>query len=365
MIGGGQAGLATAKAMVDAGIPCMVLERHERVGDTWRLRYDSLRLFTPARYDALPGLRFPGRPDAYPTKDEVADYLERYAARFELPVRTGVRVLRVRPGTLTRFEVETDSGTYRCRAVVVATGTYGSQPHIPDAAQFLDPAIRQLHSSEYRRPADLPEGPVLVVGASHSGCDIAYEVAATRPTTLAGSDRGEVPLRWGGWPLRLAWPAAMALGRHVLTRGNPLGRRLVAPLRTHGSPMLRVKRSDLSARGVVRIAARVVGVREGRPLCADGRVLDCRTVIWATGFEQRFDWLDLPSIRPGGWPREVRGVAADVPGLYFCGLAFQHSLASGDLAGVGDDARYLARRIAADPTLERTHRDPARRGTPA
>ncbi|HET9127953.1 MAG TPA: NAD(P)-binding domain-containing protein [Propionibacteriaceae bacterium] len=365
VVGGGQAGLATAKALLDSGIPCVALERHERVGDTWRLRYDSLRLFTPARYDSLPGLRFPGRPDAYPTKDEVADYLERYAARFELPVRTGVRVLRVRPGTTTRFDVETDAAIYHCGAVVVATGTYGSAPRVPDAAHHLDPAILQLHSSEYSRPSYLPEGPVLVVGASHSGCDIAYELAATRPTTLAGPDRGQVPLRWGAWPLRLAWPPAMALGRHVLTRSNPLGRRLVARLRTHGSPMLRVKRNDLAARGVVRIAARVVGVRAGRPLLADGRVLDPRTVIWATGFEQRFDWIDLPSVPARGWPREVRGVAADVPGLYFCGLAFQYSLASGDLAGVGDDARYLAGRIAAQRTRERTHRDPARGGTPA
>lgn len=280
-------------------------------------------------------------------------------------MRTGVRVLRVGRGTTSRFEVETDAGTYRCRDVVVATGTYGSDPRIPDVARDLDPAIRHLHSSEYRRPADLPEGAVLVVGASHSGCDIAYELAATRQTTLAGPDRGQVPLRWGSWPLRLAWPPAMALGRHLLTRSNPLGRRLVAPLRGHGSPMLRVKRSDLAARGVVRITARVVGAREGRPLLADGRVLDVRTVIWATGFEQRFDWVDLPSIPARGWPPEVRGAVADVPGLYFCGLAFQHSLASGDLAGVGDDARYLAGRIRAERTRERTARDPASGGAPA
>ncbi|HEX2857582.1 MAG TPA: NAD(P)-binding domain-containing protein [Propionibacteriaceae bacterium] len=262
-------------------------------------------------------------------------------------------------------QVETDAGTYRCRDVVVATGTYGSDPPIPDVARDLDPAIRHLHSGEYRRPADLPEGAVLVVGASHSGCDIAYELAATRQTTLAGPDRGQVPLRWGSWPLRLAWPPAMALGRHLLTRSNPLGRRLVAPLRGHGSPMLRVKRSDLAARGVVRITARVVGTREGLPLLADGRVLAVRTVIWATGFEQRFDWVDLPWIPARGWPPEVRGVVADVSGLYFCGLAFQHSLASGDLAGVGDDARYLAGRIRAERTRERTARDPASGGAPA
>ena len=365
-MGAGQAGLATAKALLEFGVGCVVLEQDARVGETWRRRYDSLRLFTPARYDALPGLRFPGHASAYPTKDEVADYLEAYARHFELPVRTGVPVRRLVRGTTRRFEVETDRGDYQCDHVVVATGTYGDRPRLPEAARLLEPAIQQLHSSAYRRPSDLVKGPVLVVGASHSGCDIALELAPTRQVTLAGPDTGEVPLRWGAWPLTLAWPVAMAVGRHLLTRGNPVGRRLVGPLRAHGSPRLRVKQADLDARGVVRTTARVVGAREGRPLLDDGTVSNAATVIWATGFVQRFDWIDLPIEDEHGWPREVRGVAAGVPGLYFCGLAFQYSLASGDLAGVGADARYLARRImASDRPTEHPEHNPPGHATPA
>lgn len=325
------------------------MERHGRVGDTWRRRYDSLRLFTPARYDALPGLVFPGRPDAYPGKDAVADYLEAYTARFALPVRTGVRVLRVSRGAGRRFLVHTDAGSYGCDHVVVATGTYGSEPHVPDAAGALSPTIRQLHSSAYRRPSDVAPGPVLVVGASHSGCDIALDLAPAHPVLLAGPDRGQVPVDWEGRALRLAWPVAMLVGRHALTRGNPLGRAAMARLRTRGSPMLRVKRADLEAGGVTRNESRVVGALEGRPLLGDGTVADVATVVWATGFERRFDWIDLPLPDDHGWPRERRGVVAEVPGLYFCGLAFQHSAASGDLAGVGADARHIARVIRSAP----------------
>ncbi len=350
IVGGGQAGLATARALIDRGVSCVVLEHHPRVGDTWRQRYDSLRLFTPARYDGLPGLRFPGPPGAYPGKDEVADYLEAYAARFDLPVRTGVLVTRVARDPEGCFDVATDVGSYRCGAVVVATGTYGSSPHVPAAAGRLDPSIQQLHSSEYRRPSQLLDGPVLVVGASHSGCDIAYELAATRTTTLVGPDRGQVPVRWGSRPLLLAWPLAMATGRHILTRATPAGRLLVPHIRQRGGPMLRVRRADLAERGVVRNTARVVGTREGRPLVDDGTLIDARTIVWATGFEQHFGWIDLPVLDRRGWPREWRGVADDVDGLYFCGLAFQYSLASGDLAGVAADARYLARRIGARAT---------------
>ncbi len=345
IVGAGQAGLASARELIRRGVSCVALDGHGRVGDAWRDRYDSLRLFTPARYDALPGLGFPGRRNAYPGKDEVADYLEAYAARFELPVRTGVRVTRVRRDRGGGFEVVAGD-IHRCRAVIVATGTYGDHPHVPEAASGIDTRIVQLHSSQYRRASRLPDGPVLVVGASHSGCDIAYELAASRPTTLVGRDPGEVPLRWGSWPLMLAWPLAMAVGRHVLTRGNPLGRRLVPAIRGHGNPMLRVKRADLVARGVVRNTARVIGTRDGRPLLGDGTVVDARTIVWATGFEFRFDWIDLPILDEQGWPAELRGVATDVPGLYFCGLAFQRSLASGDIAGVGADARRIARHIA-------------------
>ncbi|EWT05232.1 portal protein [Intrasporangium chromatireducens Q5-1] len=353
IIGGGQAGLATAHALLSRGQDCVVLERNDRLGDNWRHHYDSLRLYTPARYDGLPGVPFPGEPWAYPTKDDVADYLQTYAAQLGLPVRLGVRVQRLARGTAAGedteggFVVETTAGTYHCDNVVVATGTFGRRPHLPDFAADLDPAILQLHSSEYRRPSQLSPGPVLVVGASHSGCDIALELAETRPTTLVGRDCGQLPLRWDTPLLRAALPAVLFAWRHVLTRRTPMGRRTMPHVRQHGGPMLRVQRQDLAARGVVRNVSRVEGVRNGLPLLTDGTVVTATNIVWATGFEQHFDWIDLPVIDEDGWPREYRGVADDVPGLFFCGLSFQYSFSSMVLPGVGRDADYVAGRIVA------------------
>ncbi|HET8594842.1 MAG TPA: NAD(P)/FAD-dependent oxidoreductase [Intrasporangium sp.] len=353
IVGGGQAGLATAQALLSRGQDCVVLERNDRLGDNWRHHYDSLRLYTPARYDGLPGLPFPGEPWAYPSKDDVADYLQSYAAHLGLPVRLGVRVLRLARETTEGgsteggFVVETDAGTYHCDNVVVATGTFGRRPHLPDFAADLRPAILQLHSSEYRRPSQLSPGPVLVVGASHSGCDIALELAATRPTTLVGRDCGQLGLRWDSPQLRAALPVLVFAWRHVLTRRTPMGRRVMPHVRHHGGPMLRVKREDLAARGVVRNVSRVEGVRDGLPLLSDGTVVEAANIVWATGFEQHFDWIDLPVVGEDGWPREYRGVVDDVPGLFFCGLSFQYAFSSMVLPGVGRDAGYVADRIAA------------------
>ncbi|MDN5795530.1 MAG: NAD(P)/FAD-dependent oxidoreductase [Intrasporangium sp.] len=357
IIGAGQAGLATAQALMTSGHDCVVLERNDRLGDNWRHHYDSLHLYTPARYDGLPGFPFPGDPHACPGKDEVADYLQAYAAHFSLPVRLGVHVVRLAGGGTahgnddSRFVVETDAGTYHCNDVVVATGTFGRAPRVPEFARDLDPGVLQLHSSEYRRPSQLAPGPVLVVGASHSGCDIAYELAETRQTTLVGRDCGEIPIRWDSWQTRMAVPVLVFAWRHVLTRRTPIGRRAMPHIRHHGGPMLRVKRADLAARGVLRNPSRVEGVRGGRPVLGDGTVVDVANIVWATGFEQHFDWIDLPIVGDDGWPREYRGVADEVPGLYFCGLAFQYAFSSMVLPGVGRDARYLADRIASDRSL--------------
>ena len=343
VVGAGQAGLATAHELVGRGRDCVVLDREARVGDNWRHHYDSLRLYTPGRYTGLPGLPFPGDPDACPGKDEVADYLAAYAAELGLPVRTGTGVERVGKAAdgSDGYDVTTTRGTIRCRNVVVATGTFGRAPAVPDVAGDLDPGILQLHSSQYRRPGQLRDGPVLVVGASHSGCDIAYELAATRETHLAGRDCGQLPLRWRGSGAPRVLPLVVFAWRHVLTRRTPLGRRAMPHVRAHGGPMLRVTREDLAARGVVRHLQRVDAVTDGRPALADGTPLDVANVVWATGYRQRFDWLDLPVVGEDGWPREYRGVADDAPGLYFCGLAFQYAFSSMVLPGVGRDARFV------------------------
>jgi putative flavoprotein involved in K+ transport len=345
IIGAGQAGLATAYHLTRRGLSTLVVDAHERVGDNWRHQWDSLRLYTPAKYDGLPGLPFPGDPWHYPGKDEVGDYLERYAATFDLPVRTHTRVHRLaRHGD--GFRAELDDGAITCDNVVVATGTFGRTPYVPDVAAELDPAIMQLHSSAYRRPTQLPAGTVLVVGASHSGCDVAYEVAATHPTVLSGRDCGQIPVRLESRQARLVFPVLLRVFRHVLTRRTPMGRKEMDHVRFHGGPAMRVKAADLAARGVRRFEARVVGAEGGRPELSDGTVVDAASVVWCTGFRQVFDWIDLPVFDERGWPREYRGVVDEAPGLFFCGLSFQYAFASMILPGVGRDAEYVARQVA-------------------
>ena len=344
VIGAGQAGLSTAYHLKRRGHDCVVLDAHRRVGDNWRHQWDTLRLFTPAKYDGLPGLPFPADPWAFPGKDEVADYLESYARRWDLPVRTGVRVRRLGRSD-GRYVLDTDSGTFTADNVVVATGTFGRTPHLPPFAADLDPSILQLHSSEYRRPDQLAPGQVLVVGASHSGGDIAYELAATHPVVLCGPDRGQLPLRIEGRAAHTVVPMLVFLARHLLTRGTPVGRHLMEEVRFHGGPLIRVRREDLAARGVDRREARMSGARDGRPVLEDSTVLDVTNVVWCTGFRQRFEWIDLPVLGEAGWPKELRGVVEGCPGLFFCGLSFQSGFGSMVFFGVGRDAEFVARRI--------------------
>ncbi len=357
VIGAGQSGLVTAYHLAQHDRPCVVLDANTRIGDQWRRQWDSLRLYTPARYDGLPGLPFPGDPWAFPGKDEVADYLESYAAHHRLDVRLGVRVERVHRDADGSLVVGTDHGTYRAANVVVATGTFGRTPFVPEVADELDPGILQLHSSEYRRPGQVPSGPVLVVGASHSGCDIAYELAKTHPTTLVGRDCGQIPLPLESRRMRIAFRPITFAWQHVLTRRTPPGRKAMGHLRAHGGPMLRVQRGDLAARGVVRNTARVTGARGGLPLLDDDTVVEASTVIWATGFRQRFGWIDLPhAIGEDGWPREARGVVAEEPGLYFTGVCFQFAFASMLMLGADRDAthvvEHLLRRDATAPAAQ-------------
>ena len=346
IIGAGQAGLATGYHLQQLGRPFVILDGNRCVGDNWRQQWDSLVLYSPAKYDGLPGMPFPAEPWSYPSKNEVADFLATYADRWRLPIRLGTRVLGV-DQTPSGYLVTTDSGTIGCDNVVVATGTFGRTPRVPDFASELDPSILQLHSSEYRRPDQLNDGLVLVVGASHSGTDVAYEVAQTHPTVLCGRDCGSIPFRPGSNVARVAFPFVVFAWRHVLTRRTPIGRKVMPQVRFHGAPMLRVKRSDLDSRGVKRTEHRVVGVKGGLPMLADGSTVEARSVVWCTGFRQAFEWIHLPIFRDDGWPDEMRGVVGSAPGLYFCGLAFQYAFSSMVLPGVGRDAAFVARHIVA------------------
>jgi putative flavoprotein involved in K+ transport len=346
IVGAGQAGLSTGHQLAKRGRPFLILDEQRRVGDNWRRHYDSLRLYSPARLDGLPGMPFPAPSASFPTKDQMADYLEEYASVFALPVRGGTRVERVsRNGG--GYVVDCGDGRLEAENVVVATGTFG-RPYTPEFAADLDPEIVQLHSSEYKNPSQLREGPVLVVGAAHSGADVAIDVAGGHSTILSGRDTGQLPFDIEGRPaLAVGWRVMSFLARRVLTLRTPVGRKMRPEIRGHGGPLLRFKRSDLEAAGVERTTARVAGVRDRKPELDDGTVLDVANVIWCTGFKQDFSWIDLPVIGEDGWPEEERGVVGSAPGLYFTGLAFQYAFSSMLILGAGRDAEYVAQHIAA------------------
>lgn len=340
IIGGGQAGLALGYYLTRSGRNFVILDAGSRVGDGWRMRWDSLRLFTPAKYDGLPGMPFPGDRLAFPTKDEEADYLEVYAERFALPVHTGVRVERVRRDS-DGFLVEAGDRRWRANSVVLATG--GEQvPVVPSFAHRLAESTAQLHSSEYRNPAQLRPGAVLVVGVGNSGAEIALELAAHRPVLLAGEPVGELPFRHGRTAARFALPLIRFVGTRVLTVRTPVGRKVAA--RFSGPPLIRTRLRDLAAVGVTRVP-RITQIVDGRPCTSDGQVLDVANVVWCTGYREDFGILDLPGT-PAGRPDHVRGVVSAVPGLYLLGQAFLFSATSATLPGVRRDAKYLASRIA-------------------
>ncbi|MFP5364690.1 MAG: flavin-containing monooxygenase [Thermoleophilia bacterium] len=344
IIGAGQAGLAVGYHLMQQDRPFVILEADRRVGDNWRRRFDSLRLFTPARYDALPGWTLPLDGWAYPTKDEIADYLEAYAERFAMPVVTGVTVERLRRDG-DRYIVRAGAHRFAADNVVVASGTF-QDPIVPGFASELDPAITQMHSSDYRNPSQLRPGPALVVGCSHSGADIALEVAPLHPTILSGRVHAEVPFDIEGRVARWIIPLMWFLANRVFTMRTPIGRKMRREVRKGGGPLLRVKRSHLAAAGVERTDARVAGVRDGRPVLDDGRVLDVANVIWCTGFGKDVSWIDIPVLGDDGWPEQERGVATSSPGLYFVGLPFLQAFASMLIGGVGRDAERVARHIA-------------------
>ncbi|MGV0740032.1 NAD(P)-binding domain-containing protein [Mycobacterium syngnathidarum] len=346
IIGAGQAGLSTGYHLRQMNRPFVIVDANERIGDNWRRHYDSLCLYTPAKYSGLPGTAFSGKDRwRYPTRDEVAEFLERYALEWDLPVRMSTRVDLLTAGPGPGYTAHIGDNILTCDNVVVATGTFGLTPNLPGFASDLDPTIRQLHSSQYRRPQQLQPGPVLVVGASHSGTDIAYETALTHPTILCGRDCGQIPVRWDSRRIRVALPILVFVWRHIVTRRMPIARKAMRHIRSHGAPMLRVKRADLADRGVRRHTIRLSGVADHQPTLSDGTVLDVRNIVWCTGFKQVFDWIELPIFGPDGWPREYRGVCAEAPGLFFCGLSFQYAFSSMVLPGIGRDARYVARKI--------------------
>ena len=359
VIGAGQAGLSVGYHLARRGVPFVILDAGERIGDQWRKRWDSLRLFTPARFSSLDGLPFPADADSFPTKDAMGDYLEAYARTFALPVRCGVRVERVsRLGE--RFLVIAGDQRFEADNVVVAMANY-QRPRVPAFANELVPRIVQLHSFDYRNPAQFQEGAVLVVGAGNSGAEIALDAARSHETCVAGRDTGHVPFRIEGLAARLLLVRLVlrVVFHRILTVATPVGRKVRAQVLHAGGPLVRTKPRDLIAAGVTRVP-RVAGVRNGLPLLEDGQVLDVANVVWCTGFHPGFSWIDLPVFGPDGEPQHDRGVVASEPGLYFVGLHFLFAMSSVMIHGVGRDAERIADRISAT----RREADHARRPDP-
>ena len=338
VIGGGQAGLAVGYHLAARDVDFVILDAAQRLGDSWRRRWDSLRLFTPAAYSGLPGMPFPAPPAHLPDKDEVADYIARYAERFDLPVRldTAVHSLgRIGNG----YVVRAGTSVFEAENVVIATGPF-QRPRLPEVATRLSPDIRQLHSSQYVNPLSLPDGPALVIGAGNSGAQIALELTRFRKVWLAGRDTGHLPRRALGRDLfDWIWP--------LLTRATTdtrLGRRLRERARRGGDSLIGIPERTLMDAGIQRVG-KLTEERGGLPVCG-GKVLEPSVIVWCTCFAPHYDWIDLPILGNEGYPRHERGVATDAPGLYFVGLRFQHRMASSLIGGVGDDAAFIAAHIA-------------------
>lgn len=350
VIGGGQTGLTTGQYLARNGRTFLILDASDRVGDAWRNRWDSLLLFTPAKFGGLPGMPFPAPPDKFVGKDEVADYVEKYAREMDLPVLSSTRVTRLsKQGD--HFQIDTTGGPFRARSVVVAMAD-SQVPNVPAFASDLDPSINQVHSADYRNLGSLADGPALVVGLGNSGADIGLEVARDRQTYISGEPTAVIPFRIEGlFGRKIGVNLVRFLATKVLTTSTPMGRKARPKMLGKAAPVVRVKPKDLVAEGAERVP-RVVGARDGLPELADGRTLEVDNVVWCTGFRPGFDWIDLPVLDEDGMPRQHRGIVEEMPGLYFCGLFFQHSLWSETLPGMPADVRYVVDHLDG-------HREPA------
>jgi putative flavoprotein involved in K+ transport len=341
VIGAGQAGLSVGYHLARRGRRFLILDANQRIGDAWRQRWDSLRLFTPARWDSLDGMRFPAPPHSFPTKDQMADYLEAYASHFKLPVRNGVRVEGLRREG-KKYVATTRDRTFVADHVVVAMSSYQS-PRLPAFASQLKPDIVQIHSRDYKSPAQLRDGEVLIVGAGNSGAEIAMDLVSRHRISMSGRDTGEIPFKVNSLAARLFLLRVVfrLVFHRILTIKTPIGRKARRAEITKGGPLIRTRAKDLAAAGVERVA-RVVGVKDGLPLLEDGRVMNVTNVVWCSGFTPGFSWIDLPILDANGVPRHDGGVVTTEPGLYFVGLLFLYAFSSTMIHGIGRDADRIA-----------------------
>ena len=337
VIGGGQAGLTIGYFLRQQGYRFVILERASELAPAWRERWDSLTLFTPRRYSALPGLPFPGDPDGYPTRDEVIGYLERYAETFELPVELNSDVKQLDQGDDGRFRLALGGRTIIADQVVVATGPFQT-PYVPKLSEKLSADLFQTHAVGYRKPGDVPKGTVLVVGGGNTGFQIAKELSATHEVALSiGSQQKPLPQRVLGRDLFWWLTKTRLLNKTVESR---LGRKLSTRDTLIGSSP-----REMTERYGVQLKPRLVDAEGGRVRFEDGSEPEVDAVIWATGYRPDYSWIKLPILDEDGRPRHRRGVT-EVPGLYFLGLTWQHTRGSALIGFIKDDAEFIAEKIA-------------------
>jgi len=337
VIGGGQAGLAAGYYLREANRDFLILDKGEYVGESWKIRYDSLQLFTPRRYSGLPGLQMQGNPWGYPHKDEIADYLAEYQSKFRLPVqlRTEVRKLVVRDG---QFCITTPEGEMTANQVVVTTGPFQS-PNYPHFCSQLSSKIMQLHTANYQNPGQLPGSSVLVVGAGNSGSQIAYELSKTKKVYLSASGAIQyLPYRVLGRSLFWWYDKIGLLQKGAETR---LGKKLMAKK----DPLYGFELKKAIARGEVSIVPRAIGAEGESVIFEDGSDVQVSAVIWATGFKPDYSWIDIPeAFDADSAIAHERGVST-LPGLYYIGLPWQSARGSALIGWVHRDAEYIGQAI--------------------
>jgi putative flavoprotein involved in K+ transport len=345
VIGAGQAGLSAGYFLKKNNIDFLILDSGERVGDSWRNRWDSLRLFTPAKFSSLVGMPFPSDPNYFPTKDEMGDYLESYAKHFNLPVRNNVRVDGL-SREVKKYCISAGEQHFEADHVIIAMSNY-QVPKIPNFAKDINPNIVQIHSFDYREPSQLKEGAVLVVGAGNSGSELALEAARNdHEVWLAGRDTGHIPFDIEGTIAKLIMVRLVIrfLFHRILTTSTPIGRKARPKIISQGGPLIRNKPKDFVEWGIKRIS-KIVGVKDGLPVDENQNVIDAKNIIWSTGFYPAYSWIDIPIFKDRE-PIQDRGVVQNEPGLYFVGMHFLYSLSSAMIHGAERDAQHVVETVA-------------------
>lgn len=339
IIGAGQAGIAMSYQLKQKGIENhLMIDAQKRIGDSWRYRYKSLVLFTPKSYSALPGLKMKGHPNSYPTKNEMADYLEGYVENFDLPHRMNTMVTRIKKEN-GNFMIYTEGEKLQSRKVIIASGAF-QKPFIPSIIKNMDNTLTQLHSSLYIEPSDLRNGSVLVVGGGNSGAQIAVELSTEKEeVVLAMSHKPKfLPLGILGRSI-FYWLEKLQL----LYAGTDTVRGRLFQKRNDPIFGMDLKRAIKEQR--VKVKPRVTEVTGDQVTFSDGSTMKVNNIIWATGFNPSYEMIQIDgAVDNRGKPIQNKGLSP-IDGLYYIGLPWQYCRGSALVCGVGKDARFLVDEI--------------------